>query len=115
MGLLSQTSLRSAQYSVEALSEVRSSHLSLPFPDRFSVSSLAPGAASLIKPLTDPTLPHSEQLDISKTPRDLNVAEWTLLIRAFDCWPFAPEVRPFNSLLSVTEKTDAYIEFIRTC
>jgi len=56
-----------------------------------SISSLAPGAATLLKTLTDPSLPPEQRLDISKPPRGLTVADWALLVRAFELWPFAPE------------------------
>lgn len=55
-------------------------------------SYLAPGAASLIKTLTNPDLPVSEQVDIKKSIKTLEVRDWALLLKAFDEWPFAPEV-----------------------
>ena len=61
--------------------------------------SLAPGAQVLLKPLTDPSLPPEERLDIEKQIRRLNIKEWALIVRAFDSWPFAPEVRQHGSLL----------------
>ncbi|KAI0958757.1 hypothetical protein AcV7_004477 [Taiwanofungus camphoratus] len=54
-------------------------------------SSLAPGAQTLLKVLTSPNLPPEQQLDVNKPPRDLTIADWALIIRAFDNWPFAPE------------------------
>jgi len=59
----------------------------------FSVDrSLAPGAQSLLKTLTDPTLPPEERVDINKQIRRLDVSDWALILRAFSNWPFAPEV-----------------------
>jgi transcription factor 1 len=56
-------------------------------------SSLAPGAQSLIKQVASPDLPESERLNIKKQVRKLNVHDWSILLKAFDKWPFAPEVR----------------------
>jgi transcription factor 1 len=57
------------------------------------VSHLGPGAESLIKTLTDSSMPPSHRVDIKKKVRQLTVAEWASVLRAFDDWPFAPEVR----------------------
>ena len=54
--------------------------------------SLAPGAQSLLKPLTDPSLPPHERVDIKKQIRGLDIKDWALILRAFNNWPFAPEV-----------------------
>ncbi|KAH9831248.1 S-adenosyl-L-methionine-dependent methyltransferase [Rhodofomes roseus] len=56
------------------------------------INSLAPGASILLKALTDPTLPFDQRVEVNKAPRGLTVADWALLVRAFDQWPFAPEV-----------------------
>lgn len=53
---------------------------------------MAPGAASLIKPLTDESLPENERVDMSKQVRHLTVADFALIQRAFEAWPFAPKV-----------------------
>jgi transcription factor 1 len=58
----------------------------------YPFSSLGPGAATLLKKLTDHDLPPSEQVDIRKCPNSLNVHEWSLVVKAFVEWPFAPEV-----------------------
>lgn len=59
----------------------------------FSVDrSLAPGAQSLLKTLTDPSLPSEERVDVKKQIRRLDIKDWALIIRAFNNWPFAPEV-----------------------
>lgn len=55
-------------------------------------SSLAPGAQTLIKTMTKSTLPPSERVDVTKLVANLTISEWASLIRAFDEWPFAPEV-----------------------
>ncbi|KAL6310467.1 S-adenosyl-L-methionine-dependent methyltransferase, partial [Sparassis latifolia] len=60
-------------------------------PLKRAIGSLAPGAQTLLKILTDPNLPPEQHFNINKSPRDLSVAEWALLLRAFDDWPFAPE------------------------
>jgi transcription factor 1 len=46
----------------------------------------------LIKALTKPDLPDSERVDINKSIKELEVRDWALILRAFDEWPFAPEV-----------------------
>lgn len=61
----------------------------------FSLSwdrSLAPGAQVLLKVLTNPSLPPEERLDVSKQVRRLDIKDWALVLRAFNEWPFAPEV-----------------------
>ena len=54
--------------------------------------SLAPGAQTLLKHLTDPSLPPIERVDIKKQVRNLDIKDWALILRAFNNWPFAPEV-----------------------
>ena len=62
-------------------------------------SSLAPGAGTLIKMVTDPKLPTSQRLDIKKQVRAMTAQDWSILLKAFDEWPFGPEVsRPFPGL-----------------
>ena len=58
-----------------------------------AISGLGPGAESLVKVLTDPNLPPNERVDVSLRVRDLSVADWALIVRAFDAWPFKPDVR----------------------
>ncbi|KZT71045.1 S-adenosyl-L-methionine-dependent methyltransferase [Daedalea quercina L-15889] len=60
-------------------------------PLKRAISSLAPGASSLLKTLTDPSLPPEQRLNPNVPPRGLTVADWALIVRAFDQWPFAPE------------------------
>ena len=43
--------------------------------------------------LSDPSLPRDQRVNISKSVRDLNLADWVLIHRAFDAWPFKPQVR----------------------
>jgi len=56
-----------------------------------AIGSLAPGAQSLLKLLTDPSLPPEERVDIKKQVRRLDIKDWALILRAFNNWPFAPE------------------------
>ena len=59
-------------------------------------SSLAPGAGTLIKIVTDPKLPESQRLDVKKQVRAMTAQDWSILLKAFDEWPFGPDVsRPF--------------------
>ncbi|EPS97236.1 hypothetical protein FOMPIDRAFT_1025135 [Fomitopsis schrenkii] len=60
-------------------------------PLKRAINSLAPGAGSLLKPLTDPSLPPEQHVDPNRPPRGLSLADWALVVRAFDQWPFAPE------------------------
>ena len=71
-------------------------------------SSLAPGARTLLQSLTDTALPRSERINLAKRPRDLNIAEWALVLRAFDNWPFKPAVSvPLGFPTVRTADTDA--------
>lgn len=54
---------------------------------------LGPGADSLTRVLTNSELPAEQRVDVTQKVRDLTVADWALVVRAFDNWPFAPEVR----------------------
>lgn len=60
-----------------------------------SASSLSPGADALLEPLTSRTLPPSERVDVTKDIRHLTVEDWGRIVKAFDEWPFAPQVRRF--------------------
>ena len=62
-------------------------------PLRGAISSLAPGAEVLLNKLYDKRLPLDQRVDIRTRVRDLTVSDWVLIARAFDAWPFAPEVR----------------------
>ncbi len=74
---------------------------------------LGPGAETLLKVLTDKSLPPEQQVDISTQVRKLNVSDWALIIRAFHNWPFAPEVSYQFSTQSINKAhiviTDAFI------
>ena len=65
-------------------------------PLRKAIGSLAPGAEVLLETLTDKALPPTERVDIRLLIRDLTVSDWALIARAFDAWPFAPEVCHFT-------------------
>ncbi|KAI0743761.1 S-adenosyl-L-methionine-dependent methyltransferase [Daedaleopsis nitida] len=49
---------------------------------KVALNSLAPGARTLCSP--------EQRVNVSKRIRDLNVADWALVLRAFDNWPFKP-------------------------
>ncbi|TFK20919.1 S-adenosyl-L-methionine-dependent methyltransferase [Coprinopsis marcescibilis] len=55
-----------------------------------AIPTLAPGAASILKTLTDPSKPADQRLDVKKTPRELLIPEWRLIVDAFQQWPFRP-------------------------
>ncbi|KAH9057340.1 S-adenosyl-L-methionine-dependent methyltransferase, partial [Lactarius vividus] len=59
---------------------------------RGAISSLAPGAEVLLDKLTDKTFPSKERVDVRLLVKQLTVSDWVLIARAFDAWPFAPEV-----------------------
>ncbi len=61
-------------------------------PLRKAISSLAPGAEVLLKTLTDKNLPPEQRVDIRLRVNQLTIADWALIVRAFDAWPFAPSV-----------------------
>ena len=54
---------------------------------------MGPGANHLLKVIADPSKPKSEQLDLTKTIRRLTLDDFKVIVKAFDEWPFAPEVR----------------------
>lgn len=57
-----------------------------------AIPGLGPGAQSLIKKIADPNLPDSERIQNVKTQvRQMTVHDWSVLIKAFDEWPFAPQ------------------------
>ncbi|KAI0330161.1 S-adenosyl-L-methionine-dependent methyltransferase [Cubamyces sp. BRFM 1775] len=60
-------------------------------PLKDALNSLAPGATSLLKDLTDPRLPSDQRVNVTKPCRDLTLADWALVMRAFENWPFKPE------------------------
>ncbi len=47
----------------------------------------------LLDKLNDKRLPPEQRIDIRMQVRQLTVSDWVLIARAFDAWPFAPEVR----------------------
>ena len=90
--VLKGQSLKTAIGYATFLGSLRRLHADLTLSS-FSVDrSLAPGAQSLLKPLTDPSLPPGERVDIKKQIRQLDIKDWALILRAFNNWPFAPEV-----------------------
>ncbi|KZT29189.1 S-adenosyl-L-methionine-dependent methyltransferase [Neolentinus lepideus HHB14362 ss-1] len=56
-----------------------------------AIGSLAPGSTTLIKYLSDDSLPSEERLDLKKQINKLTVKDWALVLAAFEKWPFAPE------------------------
>ncbi|KAI0066265.1 S-adenosyl-L-methionine-dependent methyltransferase [Artomyces pyxidatus] len=69
-------------------------------PLRKVMSSVAPGADTLLKMITDKSLPSNQYVDINKPVRLLTVADWALIARAFDAWPFAPEDLTIDSYVT---------------
>ncbi|KIM45436.1 hypothetical protein M413DRAFT_442113 [Hebeloma cylindrosporum] len=60
-------------------------------PVHKTLGALGPGANNLLPKLADPSLPADERMDTTKAPRNLDLHEWELLVRAFKNWPFRPE------------------------
>ncbi|KAI0633426.1 S-adenosyl-L-methionine-dependent methyltransferase [Trametes polyzona] len=60
-------------------------------PLKDALNSLAPGATSLLKDLQSTQVPLKERVSPTRTPRSMTLADWTLLLRAFNNWPFRPE------------------------
>ncbi|TFK44224.1 S-adenosyl-L-methionine-dependent methyltransferase [Crucibulum laeve] len=53
---------------------------------------LAPGAQTLLKAITDINRPVNERLDVKKKkPNNMSSNDWSILVNAFIDWPFAPE------------------------
>nr|VWO98368.1 Zn(2)-C6 fungal-type domain-containing protein [Ganoderma boninense] len=60
-------------------------------PLKDALSSLAPGATTLIKMLSDGSIPREQRVNLSKRVNELNIADWALVNRAFEAWPFKPQ------------------------
>ncbi|KAI0695531.1 S-adenosyl-L-methionine-dependent methyltransferase [Cytidiella melzeri] len=74
-------------------------------PLKTAISTLGPGAESLLAILTDKSLPANQRVDISTPVRELNIAQWALVIRAFNNWPFAPDTLSLHEAFSSKERT----------
>ncbi|KAL0956733.1 hypothetical protein HGRIS_002853 [Hohenbuehelia grisea] len=60
-------------------------------PLKQAISSLAPGASVLLKKLDGTGVDPDDVVDITTPVRRLTVRDWSLIMKAFDEWPFAPE------------------------
>jgi transcription factor 1 len=67
-------------------------------PLRKAITSLAPGAEVLLQNLTDKKLPPEQRVDVRLTAKQLTISDWALIARAFDAWPFAPDVCLFTNV-----------------
>ncbi|KAF8902941.1 S-adenosyl-L-methionine-dependent methyltransferase [Gymnopilus junonius] len=54
------------------------------------ITALGPGATNLLPKLDDPDKPE-DKVDLKKTPRGLDMEEWSRVVRVFKSWPFRPE------------------------
>jgi hypothetical protein len=61
----------------------------------FNTRLLGPSAQKILPTLTDKNLPAEERVDIKKSPRELNLSEWAMVVRGFKRWPSRPEVQHF--------------------
>lgn len=53
---------------------------------------LGPGAHLLEKKIDDPSLDPSQRINPDMLVRDMGLREWTIVLKAFGEWPFAPVV-----------------------
>ncbi|KAG6885163.1 hypothetical protein C0993_005403 [Termitomyces sp. T159_Od127] len=65
-------------------------------PLKDAINILAPNSRVLIGAVTNPNLPESERLDVSKKIRDMEAHEWAIFMKAFDNWPFKPSELTFQ-------------------
>ncbi|KAJ2930301.1 hypothetical protein H1R20_g6796, partial [Candolleomyces eurysporus] len=84
-GAIKPDSLDAWDYAVRQLMITKATSLSK------CISALGPGAVSLLKKLTDPSLPPEKRVDVKKAPRDLSTEDWKILVDVFEEWPFRPE------------------------
>jgi hypothetical protein len=49
--------------------------------------------------LNDKSLPGNQQVDPSIPVRELHLAQWASIVRAFDNWPFAPDVCGISEMI----------------
>lgn len=54
--------------------------------------SLAPGAENLVTALSSPDLPEEDRVDLTKLVTRLSERDWQNVVKAFNNWPFAPDV-----------------------
>ncbi|KAI0035850.1 S-adenosyl-L-methionine-dependent methyltransferase [Vararia minispora EC-137] len=71
-------------------------------PLKDALSLLAPGAHHLLKYINEDLTPE-QQVDYAKEIRMLSLQDWSHIVRAFEEWPFKPEVR---SLPPVSHRID---------
>ncbi|KAJ7497275.1 S-adenosyl-L-methionine-dependent methyltransferase, partial [Mycena latifolia] len=62
-------------------------------PIKNALTYLAPNAQTLMKKLSAPELNPKQRINPKTPVREMTVADWCLLVKAFDEWPFAPEAR----------------------
>lgn len=70
--------------------------LTLSLMDKIFRRSLAPGASNLIKTISSFKKPADERVDPNKTIKKLDLKDWAIIMKAFDEWPFAPQVSVAN-------------------
>ncbi|KJA15687.1 hypothetical protein HYPSUDRAFT_207691 [Hypholoma sublateritium FD-334 SS-4] len=55
-----------------------------------SMLTLGSGRRNLIPKMTDPSLPAEQRVDMSRSPRTLEMREWQIHVNTFKKWPFRP-------------------------
>jgi hypothetical protein len=114
VGLRHTSFVRSEIDAVEESHQVTTLLPVTPFPisNNNVPRSLGFGAENLLKPLQDRSLPPEDRVDVTKKVKDLSVQDWALIVRAFDNWPFAPDVRrpcrDFRVYCLLTQNFTAY-------
>jgi len=71
---------------------VRQLFINTKTPLQTAITTVAPGAAILLKSLTNPDAPPEERADVTKYIKDLDIEEWAALVKAFKNWPFRPDI-----------------------
>lgn len=60
----------------------------------------------MVKMLSDGSVPREHRVNVSKRVNELDIADWALVNRAFEAWPFKPLVRFHFPLLVLRHSID---------
>ncbi|KAJ7218084.1 hypothetical protein GGX14DRAFT_495526 [Mycena pura] len=73
-------------------------------PVKNALPYLAPNAQSLLKGLTSSDVDESERINPKTPVREMTIKEWSLLVKAFDEWPFAPEDLSITDTIGIDDE-----------
>ncbi|KAJ7084366.1 S-adenosyl-L-methionine-dependent methyltransferase [Mycena belliarum] len=73
-------------------------------PIKNALPYLAPNAQSLLKKLTAPDLDANHRINPKTPVREMSVQDWSLLVQAFDEWPFAPEDLSITDTIGIDDE-----------